>query len=103
MRDTGETVKVYEVGIIEEKSYCPSCDTVEDDRIIIAADERYCYCFACGLEWIIHASATWEPDSHWDDHPDHSARDWRAEVEAGDTRHSYVEWVNSCLELRDDD
>jgi hypothetical protein len=44
----------------------------------------------------------WKPASPWDDHPDHPASDWRYEVDNGDTRLGYVDWVNSILELLTD-
>lgn len=41
---------------------------------------------------------SWKPEGHWDDHPDHPHIDWVYEVSNGDTRQSYLEWVNSQLE-----
>ena len=40
----------------------------------------------------------WEPDSHWDSHPVHTAGEYRDDVYEGNTRQSYVEWVNNRLE-----
>ena len=40
----------------------------------------------------------WNPDSHWNDHPDYSVKNWQYEVSNGDTRQSYIDWVNSQLE-----
>ena len=40
----------------------------------------------------------WEPASHWDNHPDYPVEDWSEQVCNGDTRESYIEWVNSQLE-----
>ena len=40
----------------------------------------------------------WAPKSHWDNHPEYTADDWIQEVFNGDTRESYVEWVNNKLE-----
>lgn len=34
-----------------------------------------------------------EQRGYWDDHPDYPGADWRHEVENGDTRQSYQEWV----------
>ena len=37
-------------------------------------------------------------DSHggyWGEHPDHPVSDWRSEVDNGDTRQGYWEWVES--------
>lgn len=48
----------------------------------------------------------WEPDSHWDDHPDWPVEDWQNEVATDDTSQSYVQWVNSqeeYKELEDDE
>ena len=39
----------------------------------------------------------WKPESHWDDHPLYPVEDWQYEVANGDTRQSYVEWVNSRI------
>ena len=43
-------------------------------------------------------STAWVPESHWDNHPDHSPEEWRREVEEENTRESYIAWVNSRLE-----
>ena len=40
----------------------------------------------------------WEPCSHWENHPEHSQRDWAREVMEGNTRQGYVDWVNSQIE-----
>jgi hypothetical protein len=40
----------------------------------------------------------WTPDSHWDEHPNHAVSDWQDEVSAGDTRESYIDWVNNRIE-----
>ena len=40
----------------------------------------------------------WKPASHWDHHNDHPVDDWKAEVLNGDTRQSYIDWVNSRIE-----
>jgi hypothetical protein len=37
-------------------------------------------------------------DSVWDDHPDYPSEDWQHEVENGDTRRGYWDWVASKLE-----
>ena len=42
----------------------------------------------------------WKPESHWDDHPDHSVEDWKYEIANGNTRQGYVDWVNSSLEAK---
>jgi len=39
----------------------------------------------------------WEPDSHWEDHPQHLPEDWMNEIANKDTRLSYVDWVNNEL------
>jgi len=39
----------------------------------------------------------WEPESHWDDHPDYCVADWQYDVSEGNTRQSYIEWVNSAM------
>jgi hypothetical protein len=41
----------------------------------------------------------WKPESHWDDHPDHPVEEWQYEVADGDTRQSYIQWVNSAIEI----
>ena len=41
----------------------------------------------------------WNPDSHWDVHPDYPPDCWALECEADDTRVGYVVWVNSQIEL----
>lgn len=43
----------------------------------------------------------WNPASHWDDHDCYSVSAWQNEVENGDTRQSYVAWVNSQIEQED--
>ena len=40
----------------------------------------------------------WRPDSHWDNHEDYPTEDWTDEVCEGNTRQSYIEWVNSQIE-----
>jgi len=40
----------------------------------------------------------WEPDSHWDNHPEYPVVDWQHEIANGDTRQSYKDWVNNQLE-----
>lgn len=40
----------------------------------------------------------WNPKSHWDDHTDYPTEDWKSEVMEGDTRQSYVEWVNARID-----
>jgi hypothetical protein len=40
----------------------------------------------------------WNPESHWDEHPQHSRYDWFQEVAADNTRLGYVDWVNHQLE-----
>ncbi|WP_262267265.1 MULTISPECIES: hypothetical protein [Microvirga] len=37
-------------------------------------------------------------DSVWDDHPDYPSEDWKYEVENGDTRRGYWDWVASKIE-----
>jgi hypothetical protein len=39
----------------------------------------------------------WNPESHWDEHPQHPSSKWRQEVEEDNTRQSYVQWVNSQI------
>jgi hypothetical protein len=39
-----------------------------------------------------------EPESHWDNHEDYPPEDWQMEIANGDTRQSYVEWVNHKLQ-----
>ena len=51
----------------------------------------------------IAAGTRWAPESHWDDHDEFPVADWQAEVENGDTRQSYVDWVNSQMALRAED
>lgn len=36
--------------------------------------------------------------SHWDETPGHPVKDWQYEVENGDTRQSYAEWVSDRIE-----
>jgi len=48
-------------------------------------------------------SKTWNPKSVWDDHPDHPAEDWIADVANGDTRQSYIAWVNHRLDSEETD
>lgn len=39
------------------------------------------------------------PDhDYWGEHPDHPLDDWRYEVQNGDTRMGYWEWVMARLE-----
>lgn len=45
----------------------------------------------------------WHPDSHWDEHPDYPCIEWQQEVGDDNTRQSYIEWVNSQIELEDDE
>lgn len=45
----------------------------------------------------------WKPKSHWDDHPDYPASDWKDEVSDNNTRQSYVDWVNSQIELNQEE
>jgi hypothetical protein len=40
----------------------------------------------------------WEPDSHWDEHPNWSVEDWKNEISNDDTRQGYHEWVRSKIE-----
>lgn len=40
----------------------------------------------------------WSPDSHWEEHPEHSRYDWFQEVASDSTRLSYADWVNSKIE-----
>lgn len=43
---------------------------------------------------------TWSSThSHWEEHEDFPARDWRYEVENNETRLSYAEWVDGKIEL----
>jgi len=51
----------------------------------------------------VHTPEPWEPKSHWDDHPNHSPDEWQYEVANGDSRQSYVDWVNSQIEQAEDD
>lgn len=49
---------------------------------------------------------TWSSThSHWDEHEDYPAKDWRYEVENNETRLSYAEWVDGKIEqaLYDED
>jgi hypothetical protein len=41
-------------------------------------------------------------DSVWDDHPDYPSTDWQYEVENGDTRRGYWDWVAAKLEEAED-
>jgi hypothetical protein len=40
----------------------------------------------------------WQPQSHWDEHPDYPVEQWKYEVDEDNTRQSYIEWVNSQIE-----
>lgn len=42
----------------------------------------------------------WEPESHWENHPEFTPEDWACEATDNDTRQGYVDWVNSQLEAR---
>ncbi|QRM34823.1 hypothetical protein [Microvirga sp. VF16] len=42
-------------------------------------------------------------DSVWDDHPDYPSEDWKYEVENGDTRRGYWDWVAAKLEEAEDE
>lgn len=33
---------------------------------------------------------------HWNEHPEYPASQWKAEVENGDTRLGYWEWIVNC-------
>ncbi len=41
--------------------------------------------------------------SHWDDDPTYPPADWQYEVEAGDTRLGYADWVQQQRDNADDD
>lgn len=43
-------------------------------------------------------SEKWEPGSNWDQHHEYPAEDWSHEIQNGDTRLGYHEWVNAKLE-----
>ena len=45
----------------------------------------------------------WKPESHWDNHPDYCVGDWIDEVYDDNTRQGYVAWVNSQMEIAEDD
>ena len=51
-------------------------------------------------EEVPHFVKGFNPDSHWDDHPDYPASDWMREVGEGDTRLGYIDWVNAEMEVR---
>jgi hypothetical protein len=44
-----------------------------------------------------------EADSVWDDHPNYPSEDWKYEVENGDTRRGYWDWVAAKIEEADDE
>lgn len=52
IRDTGKVIKVYEIDHSNHMAFCPKCGELEDDRVVISANENYTYCFRCSLDWI---------------------------------------------------
>ena len=40
-----------------------------------------------------------ERHGYWDEHITWSSDDWKTEVENGDTRHGYWEWVANQIEI----
>lgn len=46
------------------------------------------------------SASVWKPLSVWDNHPDFTYTDWKAEIASDDTRQSYIDWVNSKLQER---
>lgn len=39
----------------------------------------------------------WEPESHWDEHPNWPIKDWEHEIGEGSTRQGYHEWIRSKI------
>lgn len=47
---------------------------------------------------------TWsESHSHWDEHPEFLVEDWLYEVNNGDTRQGYGDWVDARIEAAAED
>jgi hypothetical protein len=40
---------------------------------------------------------------YWEEHPIYPLEDWRYEVENGDTRLGYWEWIANCIEREDNE
>jgi hypothetical protein len=53
-------------------------------------------CGGCNIrKWI---EIKWEPESHWDEHPNWPVEDWKYEISEDNTRQGYHEWVRSKIE-----
>ena len=70
---------------------CPYCKSQTPDELhkplcpLVVAD-------------LVSAPEIWLPESHWEEHPEHSSAEWAREVLGCDTRLGYVDWVNHQLE-----
>lgn len=74
---------------------------IDDEPAVSLGDDPGAYVAA--WVWVSNADAgvkpeLWAPESHWDDHSDYPTEDWKDEVMNGDTRLSYIDWVNEQLE-----
>lgn len=73
---------------------------ITDDEVVEAAARR----LGRALSDLPESDAPWsEVNSHWDEHPDHPVQDWLYEINNGDTRRGYGDWVDARIEASEDD
>lgn len=73
---------------------------ITDDEVVEGAARRL------GLDPadLPESDAPWsEKNSHWDENPDHPVGDWLYEINNGDTRRGYGDWVDARIEASEDD
>lgn len=71
---------------------------IEQDAITAICEAGLCDHLECH-----EANDTWEPESHWDEHPIYTVTEWQMDVANDDTRLGYHEYVKHCLDLSADE
>ena len=59
--------------------------------------EDTCLNNATGTEENPQDDHEWQPESHWENHPEYTHDDYRHEINDNNTRLGYVDWVNSSI------
>ena len=55
------------------------------------------------VNWPHFRPDTWEPQTNWEEHPVYTATKWKKDVNAGDTRLGYHDYVQHCLDANNSD
>lgn len=86
---------------------CSRCN--REYETVVVAD--YGYCLSCAAEVIIdldagvreYEEALVGPDDYWSEDPTYPVGEWMYEVQNGDTRRGYWEWVEASRAANADD